>query len=142
MSKLIAVAYRVTSDRIRDTELKAGTTVREFVALLAAHKFDVTQAHVRVIRREEDDVLIGRIGDYVLKEGDAVELITDEVDMPVLKKRIEKMQEAEQGHGVVACDPETSIEAACPCGGCASKIDVTSEKTDKGVVIHITVQRG
>ena len=129
---LVAVAFRVTSDRIRDTEVKPGTTIGEFVGLLSSARFDVAQAHIRVIRRQEDDVLVGRVENYVLKDGDAIELITNEIDMPVLKRRAEAMLNAKD---------KAEGKPACNCG-CSAKVDVTSESIDDDTVIHITVHKG
>lgn len=69
------VAYRVRSTRIKDIELSANKTIKDLKNILAANGYDVNEAtRVRVIRR--DAIVIGQMDNYVLRDGDCIEIDT------------------------------------------------------------------
>lgn len=71
------VAFRVRSTRIKDIELSPNhATIADLKAILAADGYDVNEAtRVRVIRR--DAIVIGQMDNYVLRDGDCVEIDTN-----------------------------------------------------------------
>lgn len=70
------VAFRVRSTRIKDIELSPNrSTIADLKEILAADGYDVNEAtRVRVIRR--DAIVIGQMDNYVLRDGDCVEIDT------------------------------------------------------------------
>lgn len=71
------VAFRVRSTRIKDIELSPNhSTIADLKAILAADGYDVNEAtRIRVIRR--DAIVIGQMDNYVLRDGDCVEIDTN-----------------------------------------------------------------
>lgn len=104
-----AIAFRVQSDRISDIEVPSGSTVADLRSSLFAKCYDVRDARVRVRRRREKDVLVGKVDSYRLGAGDAVEFCTESMHLPVAE-RLEKERKAACACGSQCCSGQDKRE--------------------------------
>ena len=140
------IATRITSDRIRDLQVEDNTNIQQLSELLAQGGFDIAQAYVLIHRAQEKDALIGRVGSYKMKNGDAVEYDTVDISMPNAERRAVK----------AICDEvDAAKEAAKQCAracmadcGCSRKDNVSvSANNDtvrincNGIVLDINIRK-
>lgn len=126
--------FAVKSRRIRDIKTQEGDTIETLRAMLARNGYDVKDAAVTVRRYGNPRPLVGRVSSYKLKEGDCVEFLTDDVDFPMLRDEIAKVQAAHE-----AAAHEKAPEAPAADKEAAHAKGVQVEQNGKTLVIRITL---